>query len=202
MAHGPRFRVKFRRQREGKTDYRYRLRQLKSERPRAVVRFTNRRVLVSLEEFDPKGDRILVQAESPELVAVGFPSSSLTSTPAAYLTGYLAGLRLAAKGPKEAVLDAGVLRPSKGGRILGALQGLLDAGVDVPHSKEGLPPKERLGGAHLKTPLPQPLDQYRQKVSSSLVTKAAKAPSTPKAPKPAPAPGSSSGGSARPGASP
>lgn len=200
MAHGPRFRVKFRRQREGKTDYRYRLRQLKSERPRAVVRLTNRRVLVSFEEFDPHGDRILVQAESPELVEVGFPEGSLTSTPAAYLTGYLAGLRLAAKGPKEAVLDAGVRRPSRGGRILGALQGLLDAGVEIPHSEEGLPPKERLGGAHLKKPLPQPLDQYRQKVSSSLVTKAAKAPRAPKAA--APASSGSSGGTSRPGAHP
>ncbi|MDE1820093.1 MAG: 50S ribosomal protein L18 [Euryarchaeota archaeon] len=173
MAHGPRYRVKFRRQREGKTDYRYRLRQLKSEMPRAVVRLTNRRILVSLEEFDPAGDKVLAFAESPELVDVGFPTTSLTSTPAAYLTGYLAGLRLAAKGEKEAVLDAGVLRPSKGGRILGALQGLLDAGVEIPHSKEGMPPKERLGGAHLKSPLSVPLDQLRQKVSSTLVTKAA-----------------------------
>lgn len=175
MAHGPRFRVKFRRQREGKTDYRYRLRQLKSETPRAVVRLTNRRVLVALEEFDSEGDHVLAQAESPELLSVGFPAASLTSTPAAYLTGYLAGLRLAAQGSKEAVLDAGVLRPSKGGRILGALQGLLDAGLEIPHSEEGLPPKERLSGAHLKSPLPQPLDAYRQKVSSSLVAKAPRA---------------------------
>ncbi len=189
MAHGPRFRVKFRRQREGKTDYRYRLRQLKSEKPRAVVRITNRRVLVSLQSFDPAGDRVIAQAESPELVPLGFPESSLTSTPAAYLTGYLAGLRLSALGSKEAVLDAGVLRPSKGGRILGALQGLLDAGIDVPHSKEGLPPKERLGGAHLKTPLPHPLEQFREKVSSTLVAGGAKAPRAP-----------SSGAAPRPGA--
>jgi large subunit ribosomal protein L18 len=178
MAHGPRYKVRFRRQREGKTDYRYRLRQLKSEMPRAVVRLTNRRVLVALEEFDPAGDRVLAVAESPELTAVGFPEKSLTSTPAAYLTGYLAGLRLAAKGPKEAVLDAGVRRPTGGGRILGALQGLLDAGIEIPHSDEGLPPKERLSGAHLPTPLPQPLEAYKQKVSSSLLNR-------PRAPKPA-----------------
>ena len=180
MAHGPRFRVKFRRQREGKTDYRYRLRQLKSERPRAVVRLTNRRVLVSLEAFDPRGDRVLASAESPELSSVGFPSSSLTSTPAAYLTGYLAGLRLAAQGEREAILDAGVLRPSKGGRFLGALQGLLDAGIDVPHSAEGLPPKERLGGTHLKHPIPQSLDELKKQVSSSLVARKPKSPSAPK----------------------
>ena len=172
MAHGPRFKVRFRRQREGKTDYRYRVKQLKSERARAVVRLTNRRVLVSLESFDPVGDRVITAAESPELKGVGFPEGSLTSTPAAYLTGYLAGLRLAEKGTTEAVLDAGVLRPTTGGRILSALQGLLDAGIEIPHSEEGLPPKERLAGAHLPKPLPQPLETYKQKVSSSLLHRA------------------------------
>ncbi|EQD30588.1 50S ribosomal protein L18P, partial [mine drainage metagenome] len=37
MSTGPRYRVAFRRRREGKTDYRARLRLLKSDRPRAVV---------------------------------------------------------------------------------------------------------------------------------------------------------------------
>ncbi|MEM3341348.1 MAG: 50S ribosomal protein L18, partial [Thermoplasmata archaeon] len=36
MAQGPRYSVKFRRRREGKTDYRYRLKLLKSGKVRAV----------------------------------------------------------------------------------------------------------------------------------------------------------------------
>jgi large subunit ribosomal protein L18 len=168
MAKGPNYRVAFRRRREGKTDYRQRLRLVKSEVPRAVVRFTNRRVLVAVEAFDPAGDRVVGAAESPELTEVGFPEKSLTSTPAAYLTGYLAGLRVVAAGESEAVLDAGLLRPTRGGRLLGALQGLLDAGLEIPHGDAGMPPKERLSGAHLKAPLPEKLDTYRERVQKSL----------------------------------
>ena len=47
MSTGPRFRVHFRRRREGKTDYRVRLRLLKSGTARAVVRFSDRLVRVS-----------------------------------------------------------------------------------------------------------------------------------------------------------
>ena len=160
MAKGPNFKVKFRRRREGKTDYRHRLRLLKGERPRAVVRVSRRRVLVALEAFDPEGDRVLASAESRELAQLGFPSSSLNSTPAAYLTGYLAGLRGKAQGVTEAVLDSGLLRPSPGGRILGALKGLLDAGLEIPHGEPGFPSGDRLNGKHLKSPLPEPVEAY------------------------------------------
>ena len=179
MAKGPNYRVPFRRRREGKTDYRTRLRLVKSETPRAVVRFTNRRVLVAVEEFDPEGDRVLASAESPELTEAGFPAASLTSTPAAYLTGYLAGLRLVAAGESEAVLDAGLLRPTRGGRLLGALQGLLDAGVEIPHGDAGMPSKERLSGAHLKTPLPEKLEAYRDRVQKSLSARKKESGTTP-----------------------
>ncbi len=172
MARGPNYRVPFRRRREGKTDFRARLKLLKSERPRAVVRFTNARVLVSLEGFDPQGDRVLATAGSQELVKVGFPASSLSSTPAAYLTGYLAGLRAAAAGQTEAVLDTGLLAPSRGGRLLGALKGLLDGGVSIPHRAESFPSKERLAGAHLKTPPPEGLEAYRDRVLKTLWVRA------------------------------
>ncbi len=161
MSEGPRYRVPFRRRREGKTDYRYRLKLLKSGLPRAVVRFSHRRVLVSVVDYDPKGDRVVARAESPELLALGFPAKSRVSTPAAYLTGYLAGLRAKAAGRTHVVLDAGLRRPGQGGRILGALKGLLDAGLDVPHGEKGFPPVPRLSGQHLAPALPRPLEQYR-----------------------------------------
>jgi large subunit ribosomal protein L18 len=164
MSEGPRYRVPFRRRREGKTDYRRRLRLLKSGRPRAVVRISRGRVLVSVTAFDPTGDRVLAAAESPELTRFGFPESSLRSTPASYLTGYLAGMRAKAAGAAEAVLDTGGRRPIRGGRLLGALKGLLDAGVDIPHSEEGFPPAERLSGRHLRSPLTEPIESYRDKL--------------------------------------
>lgn len=162
MSDGPRHRVPFRRRREGRTDYRYRLRLLKGDRPRAVVRFSRKRVIVALTAFDPAGDRVLAAAESPELVALGFPEGSLSSTPAAYLTGYLAGLRAKRAGTEEAVLDAGLRHPTPGGRLLGALRGLLDAGIDVPHGEGAFPSVDRLNGKHLRSPLPKPLETYKQ----------------------------------------
>ncbi len=164
MSTGPRYRVPFRRRREGRTDYRARLKLLKSGEPRAVVRLSHRRVVVSVTEFDPAGDRVIASAHSPELARLEFPSRSLASTPAAYLTGYLAGLRAKAAGTESAVLDVGARRPTAGGRLLAALKGLLDAGVSVPHGSEGFPTEDRLNGRHLSTPLATPLEQFKVKL--------------------------------------
>lgn len=164
MSTGPRYRVHFRRRREGKTDYRVRRRLLASGRSRAVVRCSGRRVRVSIVEYDAVGDRVIAAADSRELGGVAFPPRSLSSTPAAYLTGYLAGLRAKSSGASEAVLDAGLHRPTAGGRLSAALKGLLDAGVDIPHGEEGFPSADRLNGTHLPQPLPQPVEAYKLKL--------------------------------------
>jgi large subunit ribosomal protein L18 len=164
MSNGPRYKVPFRRRREGKTDYRVRLKLLKAELPRAVVRFSHGRVLVSLTAFDPTGDRVLAAAESAELPKAGYPEHGLVSTPAAYLTGYLAGLRAKKSGHTEAVLDAGLRRPADGGRLLGALKGLLDAGIEIPHGETAFPTADRLNGTHLKPALPQPLEAFKSQL--------------------------------------
>ncbi len=168
MSDGPRYRVPFRRRREGRTDYRIRLRLLRSDRPRAVVRLTNRRVLVSITAFDATGDRVIAAATSPELTGVGFPPPNLASTPAAYLTGFLAGLRAKRAGTSRAVLDVGLRHPTPGGRLMGALKGLLDAGVEVPHGEGGLPSADRLNGQHLPKALPLPVEAYKSQLAKVL----------------------------------
>ena len=175
MSSGPRYRVHFRRRREGKTDYRVRLRLLKSDLSRAVVRCSGRRVRVSIVEYDPVGDRVVAAADSAELAGVAFPATSFASTPAAYLTGYLAGLRAKSTGTEEAVLDVGLRHPTAGGRLAAALKGLLDAGVEVPHGEEGFPSKERLNGAHLPKPLPEPVEAYKLKLPQLVPRTEAKA---------------------------
>ena len=168
MSKGPRYRVHFRRRREGRTDYRVRLRLLKSGTARAVVRLSDRRVRVAIVSFDPVGDRVLASAESGELGGVAFPAASLASTPAAYLTGYLAGLRAKSAGTTEAVLDLGLRHPSVGGRLSAALKGLLDAGMEIPHGEKGFPTADRLNGKHLPKPLPQPLESFKMKLPELL----------------------------------
>ncbi len=166
MSTGPRYRVHFRRRREGKTDYRVRLRLLKAGEPRAVVRFSDHRVHVAIVTFDPVGDRVLAAAESSELGGIAFPAASYASTPAAYLTAYLAGLRAKSGGAESAVLDSGLRHPTVGGRISAALKGLLDAGIEIPHGEGGFPKADRLNGTHLAKPLPEPLEAYKLKLPS------------------------------------
>ena len=168
MSTGPRYRVPFRRRREGKTDYRVRLRLLKSGSPRAVVRISDRRVRVAIVRFDPVGDRVVAVADSRELPTIDFPTQSLSSTPATYLTAYLAGLRARSGGTTHAILDTGLRHPSAGGRLSAALKGLLDAGLDVPHGEEGFPSADRLNGAHLPSPLPAPMESYKLKLPGLL----------------------------------
>jgi len=149
MANGPRYSVPFRRRREGKTDYRLRLNLLKSSKPRAVVRKTLKGIIVQFAEYDEKGDKILVSATAGELKKMGY-TGSLDSTPAAYLTGLLAGHRAKEKHISEAVLDIGLQSPSRGSRVFATLRGILDAGVHVPHGRGIFPSPERIKGAHLK----------------------------------------------------
>ena len=150
MANDAKFRVAFRRRREGRTDYKRRLGLLKSRKPRLVVRRTLTNVRVQLIGYEPKGDRVLASADGRELAALGLQGTSGKSVPSAYLTGLLAGKRAKDAGIAEAVLDLGRNVPAKGGRIFAALQGVLDAGIEVPHDESVLPAEERVRGAHIE----------------------------------------------------
>ena len=163
---GPHFRVAFRRRREGKTDYRRRQRLLRSDTPRAVVRKTLNQTLVQIVEAEAGGDRVLAAARSLDLKEHGW-SVGTGNVPAAYLTGYLAGKRAVAKGIKDAVLDIGLQEPTKGGRVFAALQGLLDAGVHVPHSKEILPAKGRVRGEHIGDEVVKSFDSVKAKLEAA-----------------------------------
>ncbi len=142
----------FRRRHQGVTDYRTRLALLKSRLPRAVVRTTSGKVIVQLIAFADEGDRVLAGATSHDLRALGWKRSS-TNTPAAHLTGLLAGRRALAAGISRAVLDIGRTTPTRGGRVFAALKGLIDAGLEIPHSEDLYPSSERLAGAHIDAAL-------------------------------------------------
>lgn len=148
MAQGPTYRVKFRRRREGKTNYYRRRRLLLSRKPRLVVRKTNTKVIVQVINAKVQGDVTEASAISPELAAYGWAASA-NNLPSAYLTGFLAGLRAKSKGINNAVLDIGLNPPVKGSKVYAALKGVVDAGVDVPHNPEVLPDEDRLVGKHI-----------------------------------------------------
>ena len=150
MAHGARYRVPFRRRREGRTDYKRRLALLKSRQPRIVVRRSNTNVRVQVVGYTPDGDKVLASADGRELTGLGLQGTSGKSLPTAYLTGVLAGKRAKEAGITEAVLDLGRQSPQRGGRIFAVLAGVVEAGVEVPHDEEVLPDEARLKGGHIE----------------------------------------------------
>jgi large subunit ribosomal protein L5e len=102
-AYYSRYQVKFRRRREGKTDYRQRKRlvaqdknKYQSPKYRLVVRFTNRFVICQVVYSLVDGDRVLAQANSAELARYGL-KVGLKNYAAAYCTGLLAARRLLQK---------------------------------------------------------------------------------------------------------
>ncbi len=164
MRQGPRYRVKPRRQREGKTDYRKRLQLLKSRKTRIVVRKSLNNIRIQFVKYTPTGDTILASAISNELPKKYNWSYPASTTPAAYLTGLLAGTRALEAGIEEGILDIGRQRPVAHGTLFAALKGVLDAGVSCPHDEAKLPDEERIHGKHLKKDIASVVDDMKSKV--------------------------------------
>ena len=163
--HGPHYRVPLRRRREGRTDYRRRLRLLRADVPRAVVRKTNTGVIVQVTQFTERGDTILASAVARDLLKLGWTGPT-GNVPAAYLTGFLAGRRAVGKGITSAVLDIGRQTPTKGGRLFAVLKGLVDAGLEIPHDAEVLPGDDRIRGAHLPPEIGKTFEAAKAKVEA------------------------------------
>ena len=154
--------VAYRRKREGKTDYNMRLKLLLADKPRLIVRKSNKTILIQLVKYEPKGDLILVTIRSDDLKKLGW-KHNLSNIPAAYLTGYLAGKKILQKGHKEAIFDMGL--QAKGLKLFAALKGAVDAGLDIPHKKDILPNDEIIKGEHIQK-------YAKQQGKDSTITKA------------------------------
>lgn len=149
MTRRSRYRVPFRRRREGKTDYKARKGLVLSGKPRIVVRSSIKHIIAQIIVAKPHGDEVLVSAKSSELTKKYGYKAPTGNIPAAYLTGLLCGLKGKALGINEAILDIGLHTPSKGSRVFNVLKGFLDAEVDVPYSEKKLSEKGRIKGEHI-----------------------------------------------------
>jgi large subunit ribosomal protein L18 len=148
MARNANYRVQLRRRREGKTDYQARKGMVISGKPRLVARGSLKNATVQIIQAKPKGDIVLVSANSKELSKQFGWKVPTGNIPSAYLTGLLCGLKAKKKNVKEAILDAGLVSPTKGARIFAMLSGVVDAGIEVPHSEEKVV-KERIKGEQI-----------------------------------------------------
>merc|ERR1712000_245443 len=158
-AYFKRYQVKYRRRREGKTDYQARKRlvaqdknKYNSKKYRLVVRFTNKDIIAQIVYSEIVGDKV-----------------GLTNYAAAYCVGlllarrHLTNLGMAdlysgksevdgedfnvftdqerddeARNPFKAILDVGLARTSTGARVFATMKGACDGGLDVPHSTQRL----------------------------------------------------------------
>ncbi len=148
MAHGSRYKLAFKRRREGKTDYRARLNLIGLDKSRLVVRITNQHSIAQIINVKMNGDETVVSAHSNEIKNMGWLGNG-KNTSAAYLTGFLLGKKALKAGITGAVLDIGLKSSTRGARIFAALKGAVDAGLNVPHGDVILPPEGRIRGEHI-----------------------------------------------------
>jgi large subunit ribosomal protein L18 len=148
---GIRRRSIFRRRKAGLTDYRRRLKLLRGRKPRAVVRISNTRTTCQLVDWSVSGDLVKITVTGSELTKkYGWPADfSKKSVPASYLVGYAMGKAAIAQGAEAAVLDIGLAASSPGNRVFSALKGMVDAGLEIPHSDDILPAEDRVNGTHI-----------------------------------------------------
>jgi len=150
MAKGPRYRRPFRRRLEGKTNYHKRLKLLKSRKLRVLIRVTNNHVIAQIIESKLGGDKILSSAHSKELLKKFGWKANTGNIPAAYLTGYLLGIRAKKNKVEDAVLDLGIFYHRN--RVLAAVKGVMEAGIEIPHDDKFFPEnfENRINGSHIE----------------------------------------------------
>jgi len=183
MATGPRYKVPMRRRREARTNYHQRLRLLKSGKPRLVARKSNRHVRAQLMLTGPQGDETIASATSEDLAEYGWeaPTGNL---PTAYLTGLLAGKRAVEAGLEAAVLDIGLNTATPGNKVFAVQEGVIDAGLEVPHNDDVFADWGRTRGEHIAeyaeaqdglyagdfdaTTLPEHFDSVRERLMEEL----------------------------------
>jgi large subunit ribosomal protein L18 len=158
----PTYRVPFRRRREGKTDYRRRLKLMLSRKPRIVVRKSNKYIRMQLVSSDTAGDTTLVSSISSELQNYGFTGAH-GNGPAAYLTGLLFGKRALDAGFNEGIFDIGLITPVHGSNVYASLKGALDSGMIIPHDPIVFPSDDRISGNHIASfaQIPEFIDMIR-----------------------------------------
>lgn len=148
MAHGSKYKVAFRRRREGKTNYATRMKLVDVDKARLVVRVSNANVIVQVINVAKDGDVTVASAHSKEVNKLGWKAGN-KNTSAVYLTAYLCGKKAVAAGVDYAVADIGLKSPIKGAKVFAAVKGAADAGLNVPYGESIIPSEDRINGEHI-----------------------------------------------------
>lgn len=129
---------------QARTDYKARFNLLKSGKPRLVIRKTNRYICAQVVTSTNAQDKVVASVLSKDLLAKGWPkdkAGSLKTLPAAYLTGFMLGKRLAGK-HTDVIVDFGMQRNIHKSRLYAVVLGAVDAGMNLVHNTDVLPTEE------------------------------------------------------------
>jgi len=141
--------LKYKRRREGKTDYKARFFLLKGGLPRLVVRKTNKYILAQVTIAKEAQDFVEMGISSKHLASLGW-TFSFKNLPAAYMTGFLLGKKALEKNIKKMIIDTGIIKSTKGSKIYAFVKGVIDSGVEIPHDAKVFPDNSRILGEHTK----------------------------------------------------
>jgi len=136
--------VKYRRRRQNKTDYPLRLKLLSSNKLRVVIRRSLNNFTIQIVKFENNGDKTVMASHSSELSAYGWKAHK-GNIPAAYLSGYLCGLK-AKKEKINNLVDLGTFRAVSKTSLFAVAKGLKDAGLTVSCSDKVLPDNNLVSG--------------------------------------------------------
>ena len=169
MAYGKNQRLRFKRRRNGETDYRRRMKMLRGGFARAVVRVTNTQTICQLVNYEPTGDTVKISIDGRTLVEkYGWPiDASRKSISASYISGYAMAKAAIAAGHKEAVLDIGLAASTPGNRVFAALKGMVDAGMEIPYGESVLPNDDRINGSHIDDSIAKAVEAAKKSIEEA-----------------------------------
>ncbi|OYT34356.1 MAG: 50S ribosomal protein L18 [Candidatus Aenigmarchaeota archaeon ex4484_52] len=140
---------KFKRHRQGQTNYKKRYLLLLSQIPRFCIRITNTKIIAQLIEYKDYKDKTICSFSSDMLSKYKWIGAH-KNIPCAYLTGFVCAKLCLEKNIKKAVVDIGLKKAQKGGRLFGCVKGAIDAGLDLNAKKEMFPKEDILNGKFIK----------------------------------------------------
>lgn len=159
-----------RRRKEYKTDYKKRLKLLKSKSPRIVLRKSNRYVIAQYVTSKEAQDKVIIGVDSKHLIKYGWPKEffgSLKSIPASYLTGYLFGKQIIKKDLELPILDFGMEKNLHKTKLYSFLKGLKDSGLEMKYKEETFPEEERIIGKKMKKDFSKEFKEIKLKIEKS-----------------------------------
>ena len=163
MSTSTTYKLKFRRRRELKTDYKKRLALLRGSKPRLVVRKSNNATTAEVVSYEPEGDKVNASFTSLALRKIGWKGHT-GNTPAAYLSGYACAKKALKAGIKEAVLDIGLISPVHGSGVFACLKGARDAGLGIPADEKVFPSQDRIKGKHIGEETVKNFDETKSRI--------------------------------------